>query len=561
MDPRVLILTIPSLLILGLLIFHSWRTLPGPRAAAFWCGVLLFGILRGVALRWVTVRGLEASFPYVIHDPLFPVLGVPIQEITGWAIVIYIGWWLGHRFSEKLFAQIAWACLFLGAISWTVESAAVAAGWWHWTVPVSNPLFINVPFIGIMDWFFVGVDFLLPFMAITAPALARRPVRYLALLAFPLHFGAHCFINTISEAIPIPLFHLAHWALIGILIWLAARSATVDHAFREHPGRRIEWIPLVGLAIILLDAAAVELLLVRRPELLFSILPAATLALHSLRPALGSAVGAAGLILGVWVNPLLLAAVPPAAAMLLGWGRRHSRWAPAAVLALMSLLAFQVHTAGARKHEDLVRRLDSALAARDRADLVRARQELEDACRNFPGSHVPFVLLGEIHYRTDQLARARPLFLNAIRIKQNDIQSFNYLAVIDLRLGQNASAARFAEEGLKIDPRSLELMYLRQRATGGPIQEVLDRFAQLESKRAHTLASLAYEVGDLEGAIDMLERGLAQWPRERLFYQSRVKLALAQGDETRARQIASSWRSAFPSDAAAHEVAASLGMP
>ncbi len=39
MDPRLLVLTLPSLLVLTLLVWHSLRTLPRRRALAFWAGV------------------------------------------------------------------------------------------------------------------------------------------------------------------------------------------------------------------------------------------------------------------------------------------------------------------------------------------------------------------------------------------------------------------------------------------------------------------------------------------------------------------------------------------
>jgi hypothetical protein len=222
-DNRVALLTVPSLAILGLLVTHSFVTLPRSRAVAFWSSVVGYGILRGLALRWVIDHGLGASFPYTIRNPLFPVFGVPAQEIMGWAIVTYIGWWLGARFSRYLFAQIAWACLFLGTISWAVESAAVAIGWWRWSVPVTQSVFVNVPFIGIVDWLFVGIDFLLPFATLTAPELRGR-FRFVTLLAFPIHFGAHAFVGNTSEIIPIPAYHMVHWVLIAALLWLAMRS-------------------------------------------------------------------------------------------------------------------------------------------------------------------------------------------------------------------------------------------------------------------------------------------------------------------------------------------------
>src|SRR5688572_14230152 len=124
MEEKTLILAIPSAIILVALVVHSFRTLPRRRAIAFWIAVVVYGLLRGIAVHRIT-ESIGASFPYQIHNPMLTIAGVSLQEIVGWAVVTYLGWWIGTRFASRsgrpfLFLQIAWACLFLGAISWTV---------------------------------------------------------------------------------------------------------------------------------------------------------------------------------------------------------------------------------------------------------------------------------------------------------------------------------------------------------------------------------------------------------------------------------------------------------
>jgi hypothetical protein len=294
MEPRVLILALPSLVVLALLAWHSLRSLPRRRAAAFWVSVAVYGVLRGMAVAWVTREGLGASLPYQIRDPLLSVFGVSLQEVAGWAIVAYLAWWLGERFARqekkgpRLFLQVAWGCLFLGAISWAVEAAAIAAGWWHWTVPAGSEMLLRVPWIGLVDWFFVGTDFLLPFLVLTAPALAGRPVRFLALLLFPLHMASHLWVAPVAEGVPIPGFHLVHWLLLGLVLWLALRSPVPDEAFAGDSSF-LTTLPAAALGIVLLDAALVELLLVERPELLASLGPAVAVALQGRARADGGA--------------------------------------------------------------------------------------------------------------------------------------------------------------------------------------------------------------------------------------------------------------------------------
>lgn len=512
MEPRVLILALPSLAVLALLVWHSRKALPRRRAAAFWAAVTVYGVLRGAAVAWVTREGLGAALPYQIRNPLLQVFGVSLQEVAGWAIVAYLAWWLGERFARqekkgpRLFLQVAWGCLFLGAISWAVEAAAIAAGWWHWTVPAGSEMLLRVPWIGLVDWFFVGTDFLLPFLVLTAPALAGRPVRYLTLLLFPLHMSAHLWL---------PGLDLAHWLLLGLVLWLALRSPAEDAAFSN----ALNWLPAAALGIVLLDAALVELFLVERPALLASVVPAAAVALQALRPALGSGLAAAAVVGSLAFPPLLLAAVPGLTALVLRFGRRN-RWTAPALMAALASLALVMHSRAGKAEEELKRRLDQALAARDRGDLTAAAKELSDLSRDHPESHVPLALLGEIRYRTGRLEEARAAYEEAVEIKQDFVEGYRYLAVIHLQRGRRDAAAEAAARGLAVAPGDLELRYLQG-------QEIGELWPEIEAKgpaAAKALAGLAYEVGDVSGAVEALDRGIARWPGDSEMRRLRTRI-------------------------------------
>lgn len=561
MDPRLLALTLPSLLVLALLVGHSLRALPRRRALAFWASVAAYGLLRGVAVRWITETGLGAAAPYVIHRPLLRVAGVSLQEVVGWAVVAYLAWWLGESCARTLarpeggvgtarrrkaaqpvprsvagaaplFAQVAWGALFLGAISWAVESAAVGAGWWHWTVPLDAGLLGNVPWIGLVDWFFVGSDFLLPFLVLTAPALRHRPARFLALLAFPVHFGSHLLTEPLHAALPVPVFHLVHWALLALLLALALRPTPLDAAFEQAAGRDLPaWLsPALALAVVLIDVALVQLLAVGEPRHLAAIAPAAAVLLAALLPGWTAGLGLAFLAGGLLLPPLLLAAVPPLAAGLLRAGHRHpglARRAVPVLLALLALAAWQVHASGARREADLRRRLDRALAARDAGDLPRAVADLEATTRAHPGSHVPAALLAEIQYRTDRLAEAREGYRRALRIKQDFLPAHRHLAVIALRQGDAAEAARAADQGLRIAPEDPELRYLAARAQGGPEPAFWREIGTAPADLAR-LAGLAFEVGDPAGARAAVAAGLSRWPGDPALQRLRDRLASLQ---------------------------------
>ena len=553
MDPRALALVVPTAAVLAALVAHSLRALPGRRAAAFWAAAAAYGVARGAALHRVVEGGLGAAFPYEIHRPLWPVLGVPVQEVAGWAIVAYLGWWLGHRFAaghgrprHALSLQLAWACLFLGAVSWAVEAGAVAAGWWHWTVPVRYPLLGNVPFIGLVDWFFVGTDLLLPFLALTAPALHGVRWRWAALLAFPLHFAAHLSVTRPSELFPVPLYHLAHWLLLGGLLWAAARWRRADDGFAE-PSGWVRHLPAASLAVILADVAAVELWLLDRPELLASLLPAAAVAAQALRPSWGYGLAALGLAGALAEPSLALAAVPAAASLALRRLHGAGRPALAAVLAVLAVVAWGVHRRGMAVERDLVDRLERAVAARDRGDLGRAERELRDAVGAHPGAHAPAYLLGEIYYRTGRLEAAGTEMERVVAVKQDHLPAHRLRAVVALRRGEREAALEAARRGLQVEPADPELAYLELRARSEPAAG-WERFAELDPPAAERTVSLAYEVGDAAGAAALLDRGIARWPGHRAFYPWRVKLALAAGDRAAAARTVELWRRRFPDD-------------
>ena len=451
-DSRLLILAIPSAVILAGLVWHSLVALPRWRAAAFWSAVLAYGIARGLGVRFVT-GSIGASFPYEIRNPMLSFAGVSAQEVVGWAVVTYLAWWIGAR-RPQLFLQVAWGALFLGAIAWAIEAAAIAARWWHWTVPTASRVFINVPAIGIVDWFFVGIDFLLPFAAITG---SRLRWRYLTLLFFPVHFAGHL--------LPGIWLHVVHWMLVLIAAWLALRSSATDRPFADVRS----WIPAAGFFLIVADVAAVDLFLVRRPDLLVSIIPVVVLWLVGMRG--GSA----------------------------PWLRRHA----VAMLAAIAIFAVALHAKSARDRADMTRRLDAAIAERNRGNLSAAVVQFDAIARDHPIDYAPLALAGEILYRTGDLESARERLARAVEIKQDFVRGYRMLAVIDARRGRRSE---WAARGLEVAPDDLQLRYL----AGEDIVPAID-----SPDVAAGLAALAYEVGDGTTAERIVRTAVARWPDHR----------------------------------------------
>lgn len=526
MESSLPALALPSAIVLILLVFHSLRVLPLRRASWFWASVCAYGILRGLGVRWVMER-LHARAPYVLHDPRFSLLGVSAQEIAGWAIVSYLAWWLADRFcaarsGSRLLPQVAWACLFLGATSWAVESTAVAAGWWHWTVPASGGLLGEVPAIGIVDWFFVGTDFLLPFLVWTAPSHLPRGWRLLSLAAFPLHFGAHL-IPGRPDLLPIPWIHLGHWALLGTLLWLALRSTAADRAFAGETSA-LRTLPLLSIGVILLDLSAVQVFGLARPELAFTLLPLGLVALTSLRPVLGPLASGAAALLGLLFPQLFPSVLPGATAIVLGKPRSSSRRSALGALGLLALVAYGTHARIARREEALQAGLDAALSTRDRGDLEGAARELARLTREFPTYHAPYALLGEIDYRMGRSTDARAAFRSTIRIQPSYVRGYRYLGVLDLLEGNRERAVTEIQAGLRVEPGDLELRYLRLRAGAEREEDFWRQALEAGPAAVENLALLAYEVGDAAGASRAVDEALTRWPDRASLVRMRERL-------------------------------------
>ncbi len=562
---QTLWLSIPSAAIAAFLVFHSLRTLGRRRAGFFWIAVIAYGLIRGMSVRWITKEGLGAHVPYEMAGARWTFAGVAPQEIAGWAIVAYLGWWLGCELTRRLtrkdhlFIAVAWACLFLGCISWAIETTAIAAGWWRWSLPADPELLFSVPWIGLVDWFFVGTDFLLPLVLMTAPALRGDRRRFLSLLLFPLHFGSHLFINPLAPAVPVPIFHLVHWGILATLIWLALRSDTVDAPFARKPGL-LSLIPIFSVIVIALDLALVDLFLIREPRLLLSLIPLALSILMPFTLPGGLGLGAAALIGAAAVPPLLLTAPVTGGALLLGSNRRLARRiAPLAALAIL-VAAGLVHTRSARGRQNLELGLQSAIAARNAGRIAEAETILAGLTKSVPSSHVPHALIAEIYYKTGRLTEAHESYSRAVSIKTNFVDGLKHLAVIALQKGSALSAQEYASKARSLAPKDPECIYLDLRSRGGSIAAFRDASAPADSNVYVRVGMLAFESGDTDGARELLDASIALDPRFVAAYPLRLNIAFSQRDMETAGTILRLWLTHAPQDPRALEAARRMGI-
>jgi hypothetical protein len=125
--------------------------------------------------------------------------------------------------------------------------------------------------------------------------------------------------------------------------------------------------------------------------------------------------------------------------------------------------------------------------------------------------------------------------------------------VIALARGR-CRAPRSATRRDGVAPTDAGLLYLAGTAriegrTGdGPAEPVWTRAAEAGPEDLKRIAALAFEVGDVEGAADALERGIARWPGDSSLYDLRIRVAIAGDDREGARRVAASWREHVPND-------------
>lgn len=505
MNPRLLVLALPSALLLAALVWHSVGAMERRRALLFWFSVLGYGIARALGVRAVT-EAIGASFPYEIRDPLLAIGGVSAQELAGWALVAYLAWWIGDRFSRRarhpsLFLGVAWAALFLGAVAWAIEAAAIGARWWHWTVPTASRLFLNVPAIGIVDWFFVAIDFLLPFVALTAPSLSGARWRFATLLFFPVHFAGHL--------LPGVWLHAVHWMLVLVALGLALRTAGADRPFAAVRA----WIPQAAFALMLLDVALVDLLLVRRPELLQSVVAPAAAWLTAVHPGSAMALAFLSLMAALkWHSMLVTAALVACGSLLLLLQARKNVMVP---LLLVAVSATLFHRATSATRADLMERLDHAINARNRGELDAALAQFDSIASDHPTSYVPLAMGAEIDYRRNALDVAHGKLARVVEMKQDFLRGYRLLAAIDLQRGRHGEGVAWARRGLGIAPDDLQLRFL----AGEDVRPALDT-----PRTAAGMAALAFEINQTAFAREIAQEALARWPDDRELQRVAMRL-------------------------------------
>lgn len=442
--PPIVVAALSTVALL-LLLAHRRANLGGPATAAFVAAAAAYGWLRSTAIGLLSAAA-HTDTPYRILTPLVAIGGVPLQELVGWVSAVALAGYVADRLLRRLgLAADAWSTALvagfaMAAICLAVESAAVTAGWWSWSLGHSATGLLRFPAIALLDWGFVAFDFLLPF------ELWRRraPVgeRIAGLFFFPLHLAGHALTAPVATALPLAGFDLVHVGLIAAVAALAFAPggrgddspwpATVDERWRP--------AVLVGGGLIVLTTAT-QLGMLREWRQLWAGLPLAAV------------------ILGA-----VTARVPSAACR-----AERRRYLPAAwvFLALFAggLFLRLPEAIRARDFEQLVGRGVAALAA---GDLAASRVQLGAALARRPGHADVQWLLGWAELQAGERGAAREHLEAAVAGRPASVEAARYLALLDLLEGRQGDATAFLARRRTRYPESADLAYLAWKAGAKP---------------------------------------------------------------------------------------------
>jgi len=385
---------------------------------------------------------------------------------AGWILCLYLGSTLALRTTERIpwargriFPALSLACLFNACLSYAVESTAMRMGWWQWNLSTQSSMLREVPMVGIIAWFSVGFDFLLPYYLIRHYRSKRQIWPYLSLLVFPFHMTSHLFGNRISTLVPVTPYNIWHWGMVLAVMLLPFLShIRFGRPWARTEGRILRAVPAAGLGVVIGVLLVCDLAIVREPGLLIAKIPLfmyVGLSLGELPWAPVLLAGAAAAALGgrLFLTPL---AVP------LWWAALEGRalWARLPALRYVYLAVPLVLT-GVFYHwnreRDAVDRLYAATVAEglDAArggDLRQAVQALEEAAALKPNSLPAYQHLGVLYSKLKRYDEAERAYRKVLQLRPLSEEARVNLGNVAFLRGDLDQAERWFAEALSIRP-------------------------------------------------------------------------------------------------------------
>lgn len=469
-----LIVAALSTVALLLLLAHRRANLGNGATLVFVGAAAAYGWLRSTAIGLLSASA-RADAPYRIVTPLVTLAGVPLQELVGWVSALALAGYLADRLLRRFGrAADAWstalvAGIGMAAICLAVESAAVTAGWWSWTLGHSADAMLSFPAIALLDWGFVAFDFLLPF------ELWRRRAplgeRLAGLLFFPLHMAGHALTAPVWNAFPLAGFDLVHVGLIAAVAALAFAPGGRSDDSPWPPTVDERWRPaaLLGGGLIVLTTA--------------------------------TQLGMLGEWRQLWMAlPLAAAIVAAATAKIPDAVRRDERrrYLPAVwVFLALFVGGLCLRLPEAMRARDFEQFVGRGVAALSSGDLAASRSQLSAALALRPGHADIHWLLGWAELQAGERAAAREHLAAAVAGRPASVEATRYLALLDLLEGRRSDAAALLARRRARYPESADLAYLAWRARAEqPLPEEAPAVATASPAEIREIFALARALDD-----------------------------------------------------------------
>jgi tetratricopeptide (TPR) repeat protein len=470
-----------SLVALALLLVHAARNRGWRATLAYVATVTVYGALRGWAVRGVTEGHFAVPFPYLMQTPGPRFFGVTPQELVGWLVATTLAWVCAERLLRRLrltpgvHATAAAAALGLAAVCLAVESAALAAGWWTWTLALPRFGPWRVPPVALMDWGFVAFDVLLPYLIWNRPG-SPWSQRVLALTLFPLHMLGHTWVTPLA-GLPLAGNDLVHVGIVAFVLW----QALDEPAGAGLPAPQAERARGLPSAAGLLVAGVAGLAILRTQN--------ATVALAALPLALMALAAA----------PLYWPPAAQSAARLPASTRRAGR--------LFVLSAAAAFLLGVRAPDNLrvqrfVTTLDEAVRLWNQGQAEAAEARLRAALALRPQHAGGRTLLAALLLRQGRRVEARAQLEAALETQPGVFDARLLLATLDLVEGHTAAGRAHAARAQALEPGRAEPVYLLAVARGAltgahaPQAEAVALARQSGPQALAALRALALQFGD-----------------------------------------------------------------
>jgi hypothetical protein len=327
---NISLLSITSFSGLVLLVIHSYF-LRGPRTTFnFFFFAFLWAMRKESSLlpSETAIAGSLAPPYELVRSSGQPIFLSVFTVVIGWIFAFYLSWCLAelilrriNYYKDRLFPTLLLSALIIGSISYCMETPAIAVGWWQWRmdVPEFSIFLKGYPYVAFSAWFFCGIYFLSAFFLIECSKFRETNWKGVFFLIPFMHvWTIYLFGNGFPRIIERTL-------TVSILIILAFLSRMKIEHGRMQEGtvktvpprmaRLLHYIPVAMALFMILVALMLELVIVKDPVLIISLLPVLLFVILSIKkipfvlPLIVSAAGGMFIgekIIAVWIPMALV---------------------------------------------------------------------------------------------------------------------------------------------------------------------------------------------------------------------------------------------------------------